>query len=288
MENFLGLFASIDNFFGFLTRSTVAIVTFLGVFWKGDESLLSESGRKLLFANLVSSVDTPFHPLIIMDRYFSPQLPGLRFVLNVLLFSLASLFLLLFTYITWTPGFWNQLLTDGLARMHFFREVLLYGLPTTFIVNYLGFMGYSYFAHSGTNMVNLKVRHILIIDLLARVALFVAVTTIIFIAFAHFTDEAFLGSKVRALKSVGPTLAYAAVFQDLSGVYLYATAISAFPLFVGACIEAMQESPPFSRLIRGVFFFLPFADRPIRSVAVVVGTFFAIFSAVALGVASIV
>src|SRR5580700_9427041 len=137
MENFLGLFASIDNFFGFLTRSTVAIVTFLGVFWKGDESLLSESGRKLLFANLVSSVDTPFHPLIIMDRYFSPQLPGLRFVLNVLLFSLASLFLLLFTYITWTPGFWNQLLTDGLARMHFFREVLLYGLPTTFIVNYL-------------------------------------------------------------------------------------------------------------------------------------------------------
>ena len=80
-----------------------------------------------------------------------------------------------------------------------------------------------------------------------------------------------------ALKAVLPTLRGAATFQNLTGVYLYACAISALPLFVAACVHLMQTNPALSRLVRSFFFFLPFQDRPMRSIAFVLGVFVALF-----------
>jgi hypothetical protein len=131
------------------------------------------------------------------------------------------------------------------------------------------------------------VRYILAIDMIGKVVLFIVVAAMVYIMFAHWAGS-FNGSEIMALRAVGSTIAGAASFENLTGAYLYATAISTFPLFLGACIEIMQESPAFSRIVRGAFFFLPFKDKPIRAIAVVVGTFFAMFGVVVTGIAGII
>jgi len=274
-----------DAFLELSLKGTLTILAFLMLFWEADY-LLSDEGRKQLYASLASALGASFDPLTIMNRYFSGTLPFLRFILNVLVFSCVPVLVLLVAYVTYTPGFSAQLIDDNLARMNFLR-VLFYGIVATFTVNYLVFALYSY-VEAALDIRRFKVRYILIVDILSRVVLYVVVTAILFVVAAMLTEDAFLGKKMLAILSVAPTVRHAAAFQDMSGAFLYATAISALPLFLGACIELMQESPVFSGFIRGFFFFLPFADKPIRAISLVVGTFFAIFGIVALGIASLI
>jgi hypothetical protein len=51
----------------------------------------------------------------------------------------------------------------------------------------------------------------------------------------------FGGDPLQALRVVGPTLAQSAAFENLSGVYLYATLVSAVPLHMALVGEELQR-----------------------------------------------
>lgn len=91
----------------------------------------------------------------------------------------------------------------------------------------------------------------------------------------------FSGDRLLALNAVLPTLKDAVTFTNITGAYLYAAAFAGLPLFVAAVVELMQMRPQLGKVISGVFFFLPFHKNPIRSIAFVVGVFFAVFSFIA-------
>ena len=53
----------------------------------------------------------------------------------------------------------------------------------------------------------------------------------------------FGGSRATALRVVAPTLARSAIFENISGVYLYATLVSAIPLYVSAVQRSARLAP---------------------------------------------
>ena len=74
-----------------------------------------------------------------MQRFFSTKMPGVNFVMNVLVFSLIGLLPVLLVYVMRAPGFASALMDGGPALSRFLRQVLTNGLPVIFIVNYVGF-----------------------------------------------------------------------------------------------------------------------------------------------------
>jgi hypothetical protein len=168
-----------------------------------------------------------------MQRYFSLDMPALRFAWNTLVASLVGLFPLLALYVALTPGFAAQLLGGGPALGRFLRQVLTNGLPVVFVVNYMGFFLFAWAVetHPGPRGRAL----VLLLDLPMRVALFISLHALIYVLSAGWFGS-FGGSRLTALRVVAPTLAQSALFRNISGVYLYATLVSAVPLYV-AVIE---------------------------------------------------
>lgn len=74
---------------------------------------------------------------------------------------------------------------------------------------------------------------VLVADLPVRVAAFFVLHAIIYVLSAQWFGS-FGGDRLQALQVVGPTLARAAGFDNISGVYLYATLVGALPLYVVA------------------------------------------------------
>jgi hypothetical protein len=159
-----------------------------------------------------------------LDRHFSVALPLPRFALNTLLLSLIGLAPVLALYITLIPGFWSHLVASQVALTGFVRQILTNGLPVVFLVNAFSL---SLFAQLRAD--RLRAEWMLAIDLAARIGVFVALHLIIYPASALIFDS-FGGDTLQAVRVVGPTLAQAAAFGNLSGVYLYATLASALPL----------------------------------------------------------
>jgi hypothetical protein len=253
-----------------LTRGASAVIILLGAFWKGD-NLLSEGGRKQMYEALSSTTQSTVRTLAIVDRYFSDNVPTRRFMLNTLIFSCAALLLLLIAYISLIPGMWTSLREDSFQRSEFLAQIVGNGLPVVFVVNYLGFVAYAQI-HRPQFGRNISAVAALALDMAIRILLFLVTTAIIYVLFADLAGS-FKGDDILALRAVGPTLMDAATFRNLTGVYLYACAISALPIFLAAIIELMQRSPLVSKIVRGIFFFLPFENRPLRSIAVVLGVF---------------
>jgi len=165
-----------------------------------------------------------------MERYFSLEMPATRFVLNTLIASLLGLALLLFLYVALTPGFASHLARSGPAFGQFMRQVLTNGLPVVFLVNYAGFMLFAWtVAQLRDNRATLT--FILIFDPFLRVLLFIALHAFIYVLSVDWFAS-FGGNRITALKVLAPTLARSALFENISGVYLYATVVSALPLYV--------------------------------------------------------
>jgi hypothetical protein len=265
----------LEELTGLVSRGAVAAGLYLGALWKGDD-FLSEAGRKQLYASLVEGTRTPGVAVGLMNRWFGDGVPGGRFVRNIALFSLASLGVLLAIYLARVPGLWGALVESAAAREPFLRQVLSGGLPVVLAVNFFGFMAFAV-ATRGAAARGQGAARLLLRDVGLRVALFVGLTGLYFLASAALWGS-FGGDPMAALRALGPTLLLAATFGDLTGVYLYAAALASFPLFVAGAIEAMQRSPALSRLVRGAFFFLPFQDRPVRAVAAVLGVFLALLA----------
>ena len=168
-----------------------------------------------------------------MQRYFALDMPASRFARNTLVASLLGLLPLLVLYVALTPGFAAQLAGGGSALGRFVRQVLTNGLPVVFVVNYVGFFLFAWAVdrHPGRRGRAL----VLLVDLPSRVVIFVVLHVVIYTVSADWFGS-FGGSRLTALRVVGPTLAQSALFQNISGVFLYATMVSALPLYM-AVIE---------------------------------------------------
>ena len=163
---------------------------------------------------------------------------------NVLLFSLAALVPVVCLYVFLAPGFGSALLGGDPALGRFLRQVATNGLPVVFVINYVSFFLFAVAQqrtghHRDPSM-------FVLVDIGVRVFLFLALHTLIYTFSADWFGS-FGGSRKTALSVVAPTLARSAFFQNISGVYLYATMVSALPLYV-TTIKQSQALRPYVRL----------------------------------------
>lgn len=189
------------------------------------------------------------------DRYFSVTQPFTRFARNTILLSLIGLAPVLALYIALMPGFWSHLASADEALARFSRQILTNGLPVVFVLNTLGFV---LFSRLRADRVRPGV--VLAIDVPARIGAFIALHLVIYPASALMFGS-FGGDPLQALRVVGPTLAQAAAFGNLSGVYLYATLVSALPLHMALVAAALDRAgfPPRSQAGLALSAFAAFA-----------------------------
>jgi hypothetical protein len=226
---------------------------------------------------MTTSSDRPPAP---MARWFPPGMPAGRLARRTALVTLVGLVPPLALYVALTPGLWASLAGDPTALWYFLRQVLLNGLPTVFAVNWVGFSLHVARAERPRSALGA-----LVLDIAARVALFFLVTAASYVAFA-LAFGSFAGDPATALGVVGPTLAEAATFGNLSGVYLYATAVSALPLFLAAGEDLLARLPRLARALGAAFVFLPGRARPVASALAVSAVMFALFAALVSGLAA--
>ncbi|MBO9467200.1 hypothetical protein J7443_18300 [Tropicibacter sp. R15_0] len=178
-----------------------------------------------------------------MNRFFFVDMPGSRFVRNVLLLSVAALMPVLFLYIALTPGFAPALAAGGPALTRFLRQVVTNGLPVVFAVNYVSLF---LFAVTRKPTADQRDTALLVpVDIAVRVVLFPSMHALIYVLSADWFGS-FGGSRATALSVVAPTLARSAFFENISGVYLYATMISALALY-GSAFQQSKLLEPFVR-----------------------------------------
>lgn len=163
-----------------------------------------------------------------MSRYFSLEMPFSHFLRNVTWVSLALLLPLLALYVVFRPGFGAMLFEGGPALSRFLRQVATNGLPVVIVVNYIGFFHYAR-SRAGPHWQQRRATFVLA-DMATRLIAFFLLHVIIYAVSADWFGS-FGGSKVTALRVVAPTLARAALFENISGVYLYAVLLSALPVY---------------------------------------------------------
>jgi len=180
-----------------------------------------------------------------MQRLFSLSMPVSHFLRNTALLSLASLLPLLAFYVSLRPGFATMLMDGGPALSRFLRQVVTNGFPVVFIVNYISFFHFAVL--NARQRAKRDTIFIVAIDMPIRIVVFILLHAIIYVVSANWFGS-FGGSPATALRVVAPTLARSALFDNISGVYLYATLISAVPLYVSALETSQKFSGPLRRL----------------------------------------
>jgi hypothetical protein len=174
-----------------------------------------------------------------MHRLFSLDMPFTRFAWRTVLVSLAGLVPLLALYIALTPGFAASLAGGGPAVSLFLRQVVTNGLPVVVVVNYVAFVLHAALTERPGRG---DAAGAIALDISARLVLFVLLHAAIYVASAQWFGS-FGGSPATALGVVAPTLARAALFENISGVYLYATLVSALPLYAAAISSSRILGP---------------------------------------------
>ncbi|MGO7860209.1 hypothetical protein ACC676_01155 [Rhizobium ruizarguesonis] len=261
-----------------LARSSGVVIACVLTFW-GADKLLSDDGRSEIWKSMKENIVDRNASILIFDNYFGYSQNVLIFVRNIFLLSLSSMTIMLIGFSFAVPEFGYLFVHNADARYYFVRGILTEGLITIFVVNWFA-----------TN-IEVSLRRsklfsvvgfpfLLAADVLLRILIFSATVAFIYLLSSSWFGS-FSGSKLAALRAVQPTLKDAVYFSNITGAYLYASAIAGLPLFVSAVIDLMQRWPTFGRLVGAFFFFLQFHKQPIRSSAFVVGTFFAMFSLVA-------
>lgn len=179
--------------------------------------------------------ETPTPLIAWFDRHFSVRLPFTRFSRNTGLLSLIGLAPVLALYIALTPGFGSQLMMADAALARFLRQILTNGVPVVFAINTVSMILFSQLRRHAVDA-----RAALALDFVSRTVSFAALHATIFVVSASMFDS-FGGDPQQALRVIGPTLAQAAAFGNLSGVYLYATLISALPLHMALAETWIQR-----------------------------------------------
>lgn len=173
-------------------------------------------------------------------RYFAVQMPFLIFARNVLVLSFAALAPILVVFVLSTPGFANLLGQNATARSRFLRQVFTNGVPVVFVLNYFSFFMFALLTEKRMRRLAVLV---LVTDLPVRVVAFFLLHAIIYVLSAQWFGS-FGGDRLQAFQVVAPTLARAAMFENISGVYLYATLTGALPLYVVALGQILDRWLP--------------------------------------------
>ena len=256
---------------GIFTASAVTVI-----FWKADD-FISKDGRNALTELLTQTVACPQRSNVklfidqFLDAYVSPKLPARKFIMGILLISLLSISVTLAVYLAKTDGLFAQLMDDSTALNYFLRQTILDGFLLVFLVNCFSFSIYGYFVWRYSHAHQITIVY-LILEAVAKMAVFVFATAIIYVIFAQIFGS-FGGSSIAALKSVRPTIEGAMRFDNLTGVYFYAVAISSFPLFICAMVEALADNAGLAFAIGRLFYWLPVYDNPVRAIVVIFSIF---------------
>lgn len=169
----------------------------------------------------------------------------MQFLRNVLLFSLAGLLPVLLLYVLLSPGFISALADGGPPLRRFLRQVVTNGLPVVFAINYAGFFLLALSCEKAEQGRDPAVY--IVADVFLRLGLFVCLHVLIYVVSADWFGS-FGGSRATALQVVAPTLARSALFENISGVYFYATFISAIALYASATTRSKRLEPIVRRL----------------------------------------
>lgn len=212
----------------------------------------------------------PKSPLDHIDRWFRLDMPFPRFLLNTLYAALAGLLPVLAVFVARSPGFAEHLVRDPDAALRLARQIVTNGVPVIFAVNFIGF---ALFAGRG----NRGAMGALAIDLAARPVAFIGLHAVIYPASALWFGS-FGGDPAQALTVLGPTLAQSAAFANLSGVYLYATALGALPLLISALVAALRDERPAGQLLRRAIGRYPGAGRLALAVGFALMSYLAIMA----------
>ena len=183
-----------------------------------------------------------------MERYFSTEMPALLFLRNVLVISLAGLLPVLGLYVFLSPGFASVLADGGPSLSRFLRQFVTNGIPVVVAVNYAGFFLFAVSKNQQRNHHDPAVY--IAVDVVIRIGAFVGLHALIYMLSADWFGS-FGGDRATALRVVAPTLARSALFENISGAYLYATLISAVPLYASsirrsALLQPIASKIPFS------------------------------------------
>lgn len=190
-----------------------------------------------------------------MQKYFAIEMSAVRFVRNTLFFSLLALVPPLMAFVAMTPSFGAMLAGGGPPLGRFMRQVITNGLPVVFVVNYVSFFLFAWIVSKPGQRYGIKL--VLLVDMPVRVIGFIALHAVIYVLSADWFGS-FGGSRATALRVVAPTLARSFLFENISGVYLYATIVSALPLYVTA-IENSDSLGGFARRLPGRLGYVLFA-----------------------------
>ncbi len=175
-------------------------------------------------------------------------MPALLFLRNVLVISLAGLLPVLGLYVFLSPGFASVLADGGPSLSRFLRQVVTNGIPVVVAVNYAGFFLFAVSKNQQRNHHDPAVY--IAVDVVIRIGAFVGLHALIYMLSADWFGS-FGGDRATALRVVAPTLARSALFENISGAYLYATLISAVPLYASsirrsALLQPIASKIPFS------------------------------------------
>jgi hypothetical protein len=108
------------------------------------------------------------------------------------------------------------------------------------IVNYVGFFLFA-LSHDFPENSRDPAAYIAV-DFFFRLGLFFGLHAVIYAVSAAWFGS-FGGSRATALRVVAPTLARSAFFENISGVYVCATLISAIPWYISAVRRASRLAP---------------------------------------------
>ncbi len=276
----------------FLTGSTAVILAVVTALFNAD-TLISKRGRELIQKLIDQSIQSPERSEIrsalaeLLRSYFGKDTPAWHFFATVAGFTLASLAVVLVAYLFKTPGFYTQLTSNWTALLEFAKQFLLNGFIVTFVVNYVAFSAYALVLRRFAELSLATGLLTLVGDVVVKILLFILVTGLTYLAFA--TAFGSFGGDVRgALDAVIPTIEPALRFENLTGVYLYSVTMSSLPIFLVVVIGLLAASPRLKKLVVRLIFWLPFEDKPVRFMAVVLGIFIVVFYQLARAVIAVV
>ena len=167
--------------------------------------------------------------LAVIERWFYRGITKSKLLTISFCLSVVSTFLLLVPYVSLRPGLWSALYNDSVLRGHFLSQIALSGFPIVLALNLLGFQRVVEWVDRQNPESHLATE--VTLEVVTRMFFFFGLHFVIFYAAATVFGS-FGGNPAHALAAVAPTLQGAAWLGNLSGVYFYATAVSAVPLYM--------------------------------------------------------
>jgi hypothetical protein len=262
--------------------SGVAVALVVGaVFWKADD-LISSEGRAKISAAMSGLVDadpdaTRSHIQQFLSEFLPPPPRTAIYARNVAIISLAALVAVGAVYFSRVGGFWLQFTVGADNAWNFIFQLVGDGFLKVFLVNYIALLPHRFYVAQLPRAGLVTCFGLLALDVLFRLVLFFIVSAAIWYLFVQFGGS-FGGDYGAALRSLPETFAYAARFADLTGVYLYASALSSLPLFLAVFLRMSTAAPWLSKTIATVFFWLPLRDKPIRLASIGLATCLSVFA----------